>query len=1437
LPADVFGLDGVSTYPSTVTTGSTVTDSSGFSYDLGPGEFLFPLMAPGEYRLVIESPTGYSFPSLRSGSDFIGLQNAPFEIIDGSFGNAFTVDGTAAVNLDVPLDPSGDLIVRKEASETYAAIGDFIGYTVELENVGEVPAPYQLRDLLPRGLRYVDGTARIDGVRIADPAIQPNGRDLLFPVSYVETGETQRLTYIAAIGPGTPNGQAVNEATAMSASGDPVSNTAEAGITIEDDFLNTTSTIIGRVAEAACQPDEPWARSVEDGIGVPGVRLYMENGRYVVTDADGLYHFEGVDLGTHIVQVDKATLPAGYIPVLCEENTRYAGSALSKFVDAAGGTVWRANFYLERTAAAKDIVTTPDGRAVEIETPGKLAGAELYGEAWLNAQSDTTPRIAYPSADETPRGRSVDVGIVHGPTDRVRLMLNGQPALGVNFAGRDLSQNRSVAVSRWTGIDIQRGENKLVAEITNPDGAPVATIERSIWFVDEVHTATLVADQTVAVADGRSRPVIAIRLEDSAGHAVHAGRIADIDVGSPYRLAQTADREFEQPISAAYANVAGIPVSGDGIAYVELEPTLQAGRVRVAVKLHDERIEFIDVWLEPENREWVLVGLAEAEGLLFNSNDGDDLEERDSDGRIAFFAKGVINGDWLMTLAVDTAKRRGAEDGELFDEIDPNAYYTLYGDRTWQYNDAASRYPVYIKLERNAFQALFGDFDTDLNDTQLGLYSRQLSGLKIDYQGERTSLRAFAAETNQTFRKDELAADGTSGPYVLTRAPIIMSSETITIETRNRVRPDEIRNIVTLSRYVDYDIDYTTGEVFFRAPVAASDATFNPNVIVVDYETTSTAERGLTAGGRLALRGRQEDVEVGLTLITEEDGTPDQTAPSQLVSADATWQVGERTRVRAEVANTSSETANDKTDGNAWLLETAHDAGGLSVTGYYREETAGYGLGQQTAATSNLRRIGANLVVDLGAIDVADGTDRAERQLDAQVYTEENLSTDSRRQVGELALSHKSQAFSANLGLRGVFEQYDPQNEERTSAAIVSGLSKTFVEQGLTLSATREQPVFGGGAGDDESSLFPERTSLGLDKSLGRRATFNLRHEMIDSGEASGDNTIAGLTVAPWTGGQVNAATDYVTQDSGQRLGATVGVDQIWRINPQWSVSVGGARRANLDGTDELLDVADDDVAGIFDTADTNTLVSDDDYTSAYLGAGYRGDQTALSGRIENRDSALGDRFVANLGGAREVTKTFSFSTAVRYQKEALIAAPDSESMDLRLGAAWRPRGDGPVVFNRFDIGHDETEGEFLQTKAVNNLTVNTQWSERLQTAIFHGLKYTQTRFEDDEVSGFTNLIGGELRYDLTTEIDLGVRASWWGSDATSTADWSFGPSVGFSPEKNIWVSLGWNIEGFEDEDFEAASYSRQGPYIKLRTKFDQDTLKSLIGRLGLGAE
>jgi len=71
------------------------------------------------------------------------------------------------------------------------------------------------------------------------------------------------------------------------------------------------------------------------------------------------------------------------------------------------------------------------------------------------------------------------------------------------------------------------------------------------------------------IADGRTVPTLAIRLEDEAGRPVHKGRIVNIDVEQPYRIYdETGERaiaerqdEMINPLAARQ----DITVGRDGI--------------------------------------------------------------------------------------------------------------------------------------------------------------------------------------------------------------------------------------------------------------------------------------------------------------------------------------------------------------------------------------------------------------------------------------------------------------------------------------------------------------------------------------------------------------------------------------------------------------------------------------------------------------------------------------------------------------------------------------------------------------------------------------------------------------------------------------------------------------------------------------------------------
>jgi len=1421
--AIVFGVDGFSTFPSEVMSGEDAVDGAGLIYESEIGQFSFPIVEPGNYRIEVVPPEGFTFSSVVSQSDLYELgEQAGFVITSASMGETFTVTEEGPLRFDIPLDPESNLVLTKSADRLTADVGDYVNYTVTVQNTGDSAAAVDLYDTLPIGFRYVPGTTRIESLSAEDPIVSDDATLLTFDMNALPSGEAITLSYALLVGPGAHLGDAVNEAVARDPLMQPISNVSRAGVTLREDLLRSTSTIIGRVTEQSCDGDADWARPIDRGIGVDGVRLYMETGAYVVSDPDGLFHFEGISEGTHVVQVDEETLPKGFELMTCEENTRYAGVNNSKFIDVQGGGIWRANFYLKQTGETEVVV---EEKAFK-DTTEHLD----FDGIWLSEQ-DASAAWAYPSSERTPSIPSTHVGIKHATGQHVSIRLNDRDIAGYYFQGADTSANGQVKISRWRGLPLQDGRNVFLADVHNADGSLAETIRQEIWYVKDIARATAVPAESVLVADGRTSPEIAIRLEDQSGRPVHAGRIARVNLEEPYRLLDAAGdnrlREKTETLIAPLSNRREFTVGRDGIMRVPLEPTLKTGKVTVKVTLDTGREIPIYMYLEPEKRDWILVGLAEGSAALQDvkgnmnafAGDADDVV---TDGRVAFFAKGMVKGNWLMTLAVDTDKRRGNRDTGFEGEIDPNAYYSLYGDRTYQEFEGVSRYPLFIKLEKRQAYALFGDFDTNVTEGRLTSYNRKLTGLKAEYLGDDLQVLGFAAETNQGFMKDEIAAEGLSGPYRLSNERVLPQSEEIIVETRDRVRPDIILETKTLVRYLDYTLDYYTGEIIFRLPVDATDANFNPNVIVVDYETSEDAERNVTAGGRVQAQFLDDKIQVGTTFTHENGSSLTAGAKSNQIGVDVIAQISDSTELRAEYAVTD-QSGDGAGVADAKLLELVHTSESVLAEAYFREEEAGFGLGQRTSNTNGVRRYGARGTVKVRESNDAETGRRSTSQFEVEAYREENLATGNARTSGEVLATKDGTKLDMSGGLRITKDEL-VNGDDRTSLLAVARGSYDISKHGMTIQASAETPI----DGLDEVSAQPQRLMLGVDKRVGNFATINLRHEILNGGGQQSVNTTLGASATPWSGGTATVAADNLSNESGRRVGATIGLDQSVRLTDKLSGQVGVRARRMLRSEADFLEVAPDAVISPFEI--------NEDFQSIYIGTAYRNETMSASARVEVRDSDEDETWVMSSSVARDLSDTLSLAATGRGR---ILGATGESGTDkqyqARVGASWRPRNEDTVLFNRLDVINTQPLNDINTTKFVNNAAMNTMVTDRWQVSTNLGTKYVKTEVGDQTLSNWTHLVGGETRFDVTEKIDLGLRGAVMTNKETGTA-YSWGPSVGVSPVDNVWISAGYNVKGFKDRDFEAAEYARKGVYLQLRVKFDQNTADGLLKRISPSA-
>ena len=1679
-PAVVYGDDGVSTFPSTVTSGGTFIDSSGKVYAFASGSYRFPFVAPGTYRLAVEPPSGYAAPSTVSTVILQTLPGAPFAIAEpGSRGEVFFINPGPALRIDIPVDPSiSGLWILKSVNRDEAAIGDFLQYRLTIQNgAGLTASSLTIEDRLPLGFHYRQGSARMDGQAAGDPVISSDGRTLRFSLGDMPDGTVTELRYVTEIGAGARIGEAKNSARAESTNG-LTSNTSTASVTVKDELWRSKNTIVGRVIADNCADT-----STEEADGVPGVRIYLEDGTYVITDDQGMFHIEGVSSGAHVVQLDLESLPDPYEIFECESNTRAAGTPFSRFVEMQGGTLWRTDFHVKskpppsgeaalkmscglaekrvnfaaqidardvdlsnvrlsiilpegalyapgssrlasrpvddpqviknvliyrlghaqagrqmdlqfdvnldgaaqpgrlhtralltfdtpseknrRTDAIDTVLALSEQRTREVQAPiivrpqfesfsdvllpegrkvldqmarqlgafeiehvvvvghtdnlpirtdkrhlfrdnqalslarARKVAAYLADQLKLSSdqmtvsgRGDTQPlesnateagrainrrvavtvlsvkvkvvhdiatikcedqtsaatmgrRATSPAAlpeqkPETPEVQdfsrigidtlspgfgwltpderfypsipSIKIAVQHDPSEQVRVMLDGRELNGLTFEGTRVNGAGTVAVSYWAGVGIKDGANRLVAERLDASGNVAGRIERTVYYAGMPVEAEVIEAASQLIANGKRVPEIAVRLTDKDGHPARFGVLGEYHVLPPHEAYSKFDlmRDGLPQVDSQQLRYA---VGRDGIARIRLQPTTRSGKVVVRLLL-DGREEEVQAWLRPEAREWILVGLAEgtagynaASGNMEQLDAADTEEDFYKEGRLAFFAKGKIKGSWLLTAAYDSDKDRDDPDNRLFQTIDPESYYTLYGDTTQQQYEAASIRKLYLKIERDRFYAMFGDYDTGLTVTELSRYSRSFNGLKSEYSGDRFGYSLFATDTRQAYVKDEIQGNGTSGLYYLSRRNIVTNSDKVTIETRDRFRSEIILSSVSLTRFVDYSIDYDSGSLFFKSPVYSRDAAFNPIYIVVEYESENASDDSYTYGGRGSTKLFDDRIEVGATYIHE---GPDN-AEGDLGGLDAQVDLGKGFKVKAEVSSSRKDESGEEISGEGYLAELTRRTADFDGRVYYRELGEGFGLGQQNGSESATRKVGG------------DAAWRFKEQwtLAGEAYRSDNLATHAQRDLAEASLVYRNPHNTLSLGARTAEDKYDDGSADR-STQLLAGASRMFFDNRVQLRLNHEQSLFG----DNDSVDFPTRTIIGADYKVAEPVTLFAEHEITRGESQDTQSSRVGFKATPWNGGQVGTSVGRESQEEGSRLFANLGLFQNWQINSRWSVDAGLDRSQTIQNEDHAP----------FDTDVPTAAGASEEFTAATLGLGYKAEQWSWTGRVESRWADTQDKWGLISGIAGEVRRGLGLSAGARVFHTETDAGEETLDGEVRLSMAWRPKNTTWIVFDRLDYKFescDDAAGDIDARRIVNHFNANYKPADRLQMAFQYGAKYVFDTIDQQSYTGYTDLTGLEARYDLTSEWDVGLQASLLHSWNAGQMDYRTGVSVGYTMFKNAWVSLGYNFTGFDDEDFSAADYTAEGPFAKFRLKFDQKSVREMVDWFG----
>ncbi|WP_372829303.1 SdrD B-like domain-containing protein [Psychrobacter maritimus] len=1415
------------------------------------------------------------------------------------------------------IDDRAILVVTKEGDVKTAAFGDYVNYTINIKNDGATTAyDVQLKDALPRGFAYVDSSIRIDKAQTTE--FKTDGKYQVLSLGNMNAGETKDITYRVLIGSSALGGDGINRATAVATTEQGqslVSREAQWKIEVERGVMNTDGIIIGKVYHDI---NRDGIQQKEDGeLGVAGVRIYMENGNFVVTDPEGKYNFYGVSAKTHVLKVDRTTIPNA--TEMVTQSNRNAGDASSRFVDLKYGELHRADFAIvggmgdsterlnaELVARSKSVSAKNDSLEQAVKTELVLepdynrdnkdnvdaSGCKFNDVLDAGIQCDsaivnemvksaanrvdmTVTTIAPPVEKELEEYlkevSSNDVAFINlsegQQLSTYKQMVQVQAPLGSNFTlytnGKAVSaeqigktaeqEKQKVTAFDYYAVDLQRGTNTLRGVATDINGKVISEQTIKVLTPDSLQAIDYRTQKQLIAADGISEYQVVISLKDRDGRPYIASTPITIDtnIGRINLSDSSKDQAGTQ-----------VTVSGGELLIPITAPSVP-GKGELVINTGSSK-QVIPLQFTAQLRPLIAVGIVEG-AISLKNFDGSNItdaqgafeqelreiagnDDYSATGRAAMFLKGKVRGDYLLTLAYDSDKK-----GErLFRDIEPGEYYPVYGDSSAKGFDAQSTSKLYVRVDKGRSFAMYGDLKTQIDNDEgikLGQYNRTLTGLKAQFEDSNTRITAFAAETTTSQRVNETRGLGISGPYPLANDfdAVLENSETIEVITRDRNNPGLIVRRETLTRFADYEIDPISRSLYLKSPIASQDIDGNPIYLRVTVEVDEGGEK-YWVGGIAAKQQVTDKIAIGGSYINSDDPLNKE----ELASVNTVVKFNDKLKLVAEYAKNKAENPNSQpsdqinakeldgkyTEGDALRIELDYDdKKNTRAKAYYNDTDEGFvtGASPQTAGrtesgievTHTLNE--KKTALKLEGVRTEDHTTEASRQ-GVQASIEQRLSENI---VGEIGVRYyKQEATAASRNTQAATDVVDTDIVDENNRPIfddnlinqsaLNGVSSAEKDiEGTTARArlTARLPklnnslVFAEYEQDIEHSSR-NATSIGGETALGNLGRLYARHDLINSLSGSyglddseeRQRTVIGFDATYMKDGKVYS--EYRMRDaiSAREAEAAIGLKNKWYVQKGLTLNTLFERVESLEGE------------------------KDSTATAAGVGVEYLANENyKASGRLEKRWGDTSDTLLASAG------------VAYRYSDEITLLAKDIYSqVDY---------DDGHRTINRFQLGaayrdYDSNQLDMLaklEYRLDDNATGNApyqkdaivwSWSGNyhptrpLTLSGHYAGKYTEYDAQGIASDNTAHAVYARGLYDISERWDIGLQAGTYWNKQADDLSYLVGAEVGYSPMTNLWLSLGYNFMGFEDEDIAYDDTTIEGAYFRLRFKFDEDLFK-----------
>jgi uncharacterized repeat protein (TIGR01451 family) len=1266
------------------------------------------------------------------------------------------------------------ITIEKVASKADAEIGDVVDYTVLVANRGSVMVTdVTVTDVLPKGFSYQRGTARVDLIPIADPAGAP-GPTLTFAIGDLGPNSQVRLSYRVKVGAGATLGDGANRAKAKSGTG-LESGEAVAVVRVRGGVFTDRGIIVGKVfLECDCDSTRRESRYRSglrrDSLGVPGVRLFLEDGSSVVTDFEGNYNFVGLVSGLHVVKVDPTTLPRGArLTVL---DSRNAGDSSSRFVDLKYGELHKADFAIRYADSVRGGIDLRRER-------GDVLSAIIDSIAGIVA-SDTLTR---PFRAEEVAERDRPVQAVDGVSDTLETA--AYRPLAAETSANPIDEANRLPMRRLPGTTVP-----LTA-------VPNGSIE-------------LVPARRSLPADGNTAMAVRVRVLDLERRPIAAEQ--------PVTLETSLGRWLESDLDPVEPGVQAVLASGEGTFTLVASAEAGVGEIRVTNGL---RVSTVRVAFVPAERPLFVNGLVEAridlrsllrDGLLqVTSADRFERELKDlrvssDDGKVsaaargALFLQGKVKGATLLTLAYDTERD---PERRMFRDIQPEEFYPVYGDASIKEFGAQSFDRLYVRVDNQRSFALYGDYVTPaaglgaLAVRELGAYQRSLTGALVHGENGRGQVNVFASRDRLTQVVEEIPGRGISGPYQLGRLDGRLNSEKVEILTRDRNQPSRILAATPMSRFTDYSLEPFTGRLLFFTPVPSVDADLNPVSIRVLYEVERSGEDFWVYGadGQLRIGDR---LEVGGGVVRDDQPSSNR----RLYSANAAVALGSGTVLLTEFARTGGDSAGFR--GDAARFELRHAS--AKVQGSIFGATSDAGFSNQSSTFQAGR-------TELGLRGSAAIDDRT-RLLGEALRTEDRVG--GGRRTGFLAGFERQigKFVRAELGYRFAEERGGAASEGTAVTPGATPNETNAIRTRLTVQIPGQPraSVFGEFE-QDVAESDQRRGAFGGQYVLFDRLRLYGRHEFLSSfagpfafnGAQRQATTVIGLDAGYTKDGQFFG--EYRGRDafSGRETEAAIGLRNRWNLAKGLVVNTGFERVDVLKGT------------GV---GEATAITAGVEYTTS---PNWRG-----TARFEYRFAPNGDDLLATLGYVRKLERDWTLLGRVLYN----TFGDGGKRRRNQIGLAWREtdgnRWNGLARWeNRFQRLPTAT-GDAIEESDILSAHLNYQPAKSIWLSGRFAGKWAFDESVGLSTATEATLVSVRGLFDFAPRWDAGVIASvmWSGG-----RQHGIGFELGRAVVKNFRAAIGYNIFGFRDGGLVGdGSQTDRGLYLHFGFKFDEDTFRHLAG-------